>query len=265
MTEQEILKQIGKVPAWWHNIDIEGVVTPGITPPNSQKWIESHLPESFKGLDVLDIGAWDGYYSFLAERRGAKRVVACDAYQGPCRPDGFLMAKKLLKSKVEHHVTDVYQIDRIEGAFDYIFFFGVYYHLEDPILALHRIFKKLKPGGVALIEGIVRSGNRPYLYAYRPGVDLSPGDFCAATIPWFQLVCGRRIGFESCTLLSRYAGDHLLERPIRTFAWLSGIHWGKFKKANRAMLRVVKPLHSKFSDQDSESRDLFLAKFNSTH
>jgi len=27
-----------------------------------------------------DIGAWDGYYSFLAERNGASRVVALDHY-----------------------------------------------------------------------------------------------------------------------------------------------------------------------------------------
>ena len=29
---------------------------------------------------MLDIGAWDGYYSFEAERRGASRVVALDHY-----------------------------------------------------------------------------------------------------------------------------------------------------------------------------------------
>src|ERR1700680_2181300 len=34
----------------------------------------------FAGKTVLDIGAWDGYYSFLAERGGASRVVALDHY-----------------------------------------------------------------------------------------------------------------------------------------------------------------------------------------
>ena len=35
-----------------------------------------HLPASLAGLSVLDIGAWDGFFSFEAERRGAARVVA---------------------------------------------------------------------------------------------------------------------------------------------------------------------------------------------
>ena len=32
------------------------------------------------GRSVLDIGAWDGKYSFLAEQEGAARVVALDHY-----------------------------------------------------------------------------------------------------------------------------------------------------------------------------------------
>ncbi len=37
------------------------------------------LPD-LRGKSVLDVGAWDGYYSFLAERAGASRVVALDYY-----------------------------------------------------------------------------------------------------------------------------------------------------------------------------------------
>ena len=35
---------------------------------------------SLAGLTVLDIGAWDGFFSFEAERRGAARVVAADYF-----------------------------------------------------------------------------------------------------------------------------------------------------------------------------------------
>ena len=38
------------------------------------------LPLSLAGESVLDIGAWDGFFSFEAERRGASRVVAADYY-----------------------------------------------------------------------------------------------------------------------------------------------------------------------------------------
>ena len=37
------------------------------------------LPD-LAGKTVLDIGAWDGYYSFQAERLGASGVVALDHY-----------------------------------------------------------------------------------------------------------------------------------------------------------------------------------------
>jgi predicted RNA methylase len=37
--------------------------------------------DRFAGRSVLDVGAFDGSYSFLAEARGARRVVAVDNEQ----------------------------------------------------------------------------------------------------------------------------------------------------------------------------------------
>src|SRR4051812_2971451 len=36
------------------------------------------IPQDLTGARVLDVGAFDGFYAFLAERRGAARVVAVD-------------------------------------------------------------------------------------------------------------------------------------------------------------------------------------------
>jgi SAM-dependent methyltransferase len=257
---ETIRKRIKEVPAWWHNIDIGGVRTPGITPMASQNWIESAIDEDLTGKEVLDIGCWDGHYSFLAEARGAKRVVALDPGQGPCKPQGFLTAHELLGSKVDLRSLDVYQLGQVEGQFDYIFFFGVYYHLQDPMLALHLIFNKLKPGGVLLMEGLVRSGKKPYLYAYRPGIDLHPGDYCAATVPWLLLSC-QSVGFSPAQFLSRYKGDNLLERPIRSVAWHLGLHAGKLKKAHRALIKAVKPVTPVHDTTNSETRDVYLARY----
>ncbi len=63
---------------WYHTIDLgRGIVTNGIdnTP---LRLARLDLPSSFAGRSVLDIGAWDGFFSFEAERRGASRVVATD-------------------------------------------------------------------------------------------------------------------------------------------------------------------------------------------
>ena len=235
---QKIQEKIGGVQ-WWHRININGIVTPGFQAPAAQKWISDAIDKDLAGLDVLDIGAWDGYYTFLAESRGAKRVVAIDACQEPTTPNGFQTARELLRSKAEYRVLDVCNLEQLEGSFDRIFFFGVYYHLLDPYFALQQIFKKLKPGGVLLMEGLVRSGSKPYLYAYRPE-DLEPRTFCAATVPWLLLTC-QRLGFSPAEFLSRYPGDNALDRPIRTLAWHLGLHWGRIKKSHRALIKAVKP------------------------
>ena len=39
------------------------------------------LPADFAGMRVLDVGRFDGFYAFLAERRGAERVLAVDNEQ----------------------------------------------------------------------------------------------------------------------------------------------------------------------------------------
>jgi tRNA (mo5U34)-methyltransferase len=60
--------------SWFHQIDLcQGVVT--TERPNP--WGPMHLPP-LVGKSFLDIGAWDGAYSFLAENEGASRVVALD-------------------------------------------------------------------------------------------------------------------------------------------------------------------------------------------
>ncbi len=62
---------------WFHSIDLgDGVVTKGAS---EIQIAEEHFPP-VAGRTVLDIGAWDGYYSFMAERLGARRVIALDHY-----------------------------------------------------------------------------------------------------------------------------------------------------------------------------------------
>ena len=65
---------------WYHTIDLGGgVVTKGID-DSALRLARLDLPQSLAGLTVLDIGAWDGFFSFEAERRGAARVVAADYF-----------------------------------------------------------------------------------------------------------------------------------------------------------------------------------------
>jgi tRNA (mo5U34)-methyltransferase len=132
---------------WYHSIDLGGgVVTRGID-DSSYRLARLGLPSDLSGLSVLDVGAWDGFFSFEAERRLAARVVACDHYvwhgTGWSTGQGkapFLLARAALKSRVEDLDLDVMDLspDRI-GTFDVVLFLGVLYHLPNPVLALERV------------------------------------------------------------------------------------------------------------------------------
>ena len=129
---------------WYHSIDLgHGLVTPGVD-DTPIRLARLELPASFAGLTVLDIGAWDGFFSFEAERRGAARVLATDlfAWRGPTwsTKAGFELARATLGSRVEDLEIDVMDLtpERV-GMFDVVLFLGVLYHLPHPFLAIERV------------------------------------------------------------------------------------------------------------------------------
>jgi tRNA (mo5U34)-methyltransferase len=129
--------------SWYHKMTLPGgIVTPGES-DTSRGLPRLRLPERLDGLSVLDIGAWDGFYSFEAKRRGADRVLATDSYSwtGPGwgSKAGFLLAREALGLEVEDLDIDVMELspERV-GRFDVVLLLGVLYHLKDPITAVER-------------------------------------------------------------------------------------------------------------------------------
>lgn len=114
---------------WFHRIDLgDGVVTPGLddTPAKLQR---IQLPQDLTGKSVLDIGAWDSFFSFEAERRGAKHVTAIDSYcwsdEGWGGKQGFDLAHSHLNSQVKPRHLEVEQLSREElGGHDVVLFWG---------------------------------------------------------------------------------------------------------------------------------------------
>src|SRR5262245_49393019 len=124
--------------SWWHSIDLgNGVITSGVHPLEELRgnYALFNLPDDLSGRSVLDIGCWDGFYSFEAERHGA-RVMSMDCV----RPANFFRAREALGSQAEFHELSVYEITKERlGSFDIVFFLGVLYHLRHPLLALERV------------------------------------------------------------------------------------------------------------------------------
>ncbi len=151
MSEQRIREKI-TAREWYHAIEVApGIVTPGRYDPRPLL-DRMGFPKDLSGKTVLDIGAYDGFFTFEAERRGASRVVALDRH--PADHLGFSTAHELLGSKAEYVSGSVYDLSPdTHGTFDVVLFLGVLYHLRHPLLAFDRIHSVCRE--YALVESHV--------------------------------------------------------------------------------------------------------------
>jgi len=154
---EELRRQVSAI-RWYHTIDFgNGIVSQGID-DSPYRLSRIGLPASLKDRTVLDVGAWDGFFSFEAERRGAARVLATDYYSwfggGWGTKEGFDLARQALNSRVQDMAVDVMDLSQQEiGTFDVVLFLGVLYHLRHPFLALERIASVT--GDVLILETVI--------------------------------------------------------------------------------------------------------------
>ena len=152
---------------WIHTIELApGVVTPGVWPLESKEFILSALDEiDFTGRKVLDIGCLDGLFSFEAERRGAREVVATDLVSQVRggREQCFRLAQRARGSRARYLPDmSVYDIRRLGiDDFDIVLFLGVYYHLRNPLLAFERLRQVMTDDALLVVEGEVLGSDGP--------------------------------------------------------------------------------------------------------
>ena len=123
----------------------DDVMTPGV---NDIEWLmqEAGVPQSLAGAHVLDIGTTNGGAAFIAEARGASRVVAVDIYDSD--RFGFRQLGEALSSKAEFVQASVYELpELLNQQFDVVLFLGVLYHLRHPLLAIDSL-RRLTRGTV---------------------------------------------------------------------------------------------------------------------
>jgi tRNA (mo5U34)-methyltransferase len=199
MNVEDLKTQVAKI-TWFHEIDLgNGVITPGIRGGlNKGKKI---LPENLEGMTVLDIGAWDGFYSFEAERRGASRVLATDYFcwggEGWGTQAGFNLARKALNSKVEDKEIDVLDISpETVGVFDVVLFLGVLYHMRHPLLALERVASVAGKQLIVETHVDMLAYKRPAM-AFYPGTELNgdSSNWCGPNPPMVKAML-ETVGFK---------------------------------------------------------------------
>lgn len=94
------------------------------------------FPLTLEGQRVLDIGPWNGFFSFECARRGAREVLSF----GPDDPDatGYSRVRELLEAEsCRYQRGSVYDLSPADhGSFDIVLCLGLIYHLRHPLLAL---------------------------------------------------------------------------------------------------------------------------------
>lgn len=202
----ETRKQIERLTnlGWYHSIELpDGAVIPGILSIEILKTrvAQFPIPSDLRGKRVLDVGAWDGWFSFEMERRGAQ-VVALDS----ARNTKLLAARELLGSGIEYVIADISRVSsRDLGRFDIVLFMGVLYHLKHPLLALENVCEMTDD--LACVESyVIDNGldlNAPPVMEFYEGTELR-GQFdnwCGPNTSCL-LAMARAAGFASVKLES---------------------------------------------------------------
>jgi tRNA (mo5U34)-methyltransferase len=178
------------VPLWFHTFALApGVYTPGIARDHGYR-LGVLGADRFAGRSVLDVGAFDGFYSFLAEVRGARRVVAVDneqyvdwvrarfgvTLQGGV---GFRAIAGLVASRVEYRRMDALDVRELGELFDVVLCFGVLHRVTDPIALLLALADVLAPGGEIVLEtyGSRLAADAPAIEVHEPGDVYAHDDF----------------------------------------------------------------------------------------
>jgi len=174
---------LAEVPFWFHTFALnraEGIYTPGVAVDHRYRL--PFVPASFAGLRGLDVGTFDGFYAFVAEARGAQRVVAIDSEQYGAwvkarwgrelaGGEGFRAIADLLGSRVAYRCLDAVRLDELAETFDFVFCFGILHRVEDPLGLLRILRRRLADRGRVLVEtyGLDDDDGTPSIRVQRPG------------------------------------------------------------------------------------------------
>lgn len=194
---------------WFQCVDLgDGYVTNGLVDHCTEPISNSRygIPIDLKGKTVLDIGAMNGYHSLLAERRGAV-VTSIEPTQGGGDNWKCLqLALSANKSNIKAIPVDLYSFhSKPNEQFDICFYFGVLYHVEDPIKELIMLRNLTKE--FALIETAIAQGN----YGNNPVWEMNHGFDNDDTNIWYPSLAG-------LTAALKYAGFSQVE-----LIWTDGI------------------------------------------
>lgn len=141
------MDELAQITDWRHPYVIDGKPVPLAKPWYAEwhpwRWsvdrpvIEQALGGSLSGRTLLDTACNDGWYGFQAAAAGA-RVTGIDA-RAEAVARGRLIAERNEVANIDFLVGNLENRDVLSGTFDASLFYGILYHLADPIGVIARM------------------------------------------------------------------------------------------------------------------------------
>lgn len=151
MTTDQIRQGIAELGPWFYRFDFgSGLETTSAIPASvvdifetrltmANGAIDAHFGDRLSGIECVDIGCHEGFYSLAMSRRGVRRVTAIDA-----RPENLRRARFVADAMGVSNIQ--YSLGRVETlspdlgrTFELTLFLGVLYHVEDPMRCLRQV------------------------------------------------------------------------------------------------------------------------------
>lgn len=165
---------------WHHAITLlNGEKTAGRIDYSGDAGERYALPSDLRGKHVVDFGSCDGYWAIECKKRGASSVVASDLGTFPTA----VMA--LGEYGISYLTGSSYDLDKSFsneaissiGACDLVLFYGVLYHLKNPIMGLLNAASCCKLGGTVIVESAINQGKTKNLPQNVPLIWLIDGPY----------------------------------------------------------------------------------------
>jgi SAM-dependent methyltransferase len=179
-----------------------------------RRWTVHLMPGDWQSKSFLDVGCGMGRNSYWPMTYGASEGCAVDIDERSLARAQHNLARFPAVQIIRTSAYDLPFADR----FDLAFAIGVIHHLEDPVRALRRMARAVKPGGRVLIWVYGCNGNRwlvsildplrRMLFCRLPIALVHHLSLYPAAVLWLALKLGLRPG-EYFRLLARFKFAHL--------------------------------------------------------
>ena len=144
---QELI-ELFSLKEWRQRIHLyDNIYTPGTR--SEYEWDLCAMPTNFSGKSFIDVGSNDGMRSFLAEKKGAKEVMAVDLYVSEENTNlnminGWAInrinqVKKVKHSSILIQTCSIYDLHALNKKFDTVYCGNVIAWLDNPVEALKQL------------------------------------------------------------------------------------------------------------------------------